>query len=111
MGSGKTGSGQGSSGQTTVERLSPEAVSEALGRLPQWSRSGEAIARTYAFADFPEAMRFVNRVAARAEEVQHHPDLLIRWNKVTLTLVTHDAGGLSRRDLEMAAACDRIAAE
>jgi 4a-hydroxytetrahydrobiopterin dehydratase len=105
------GSGQAGSSRTTLERLSPEAVSEALERLPQWSRSGEAISRTYAFADFPEAMRFVNRVAARAEEVQHHPDLLIRWNKVTLTLVTHDAGGLSRKDIEMATACDRIAAE
>lgn len=108
-GPGSTGHGGAAAG--TVERLSAEAVSAALDRLPQWSRSGEAIARTYAFADFLEAMRFVNRVAARAEDLQHHPDLLIRWNKVTLTLVTHDAGGLSRKDFEMAAACDRIAAE
>lgn len=97
--------------QTTVERLTPEAAAEGLKSLPEWSRSGEAIARTFAFADFAEAMRFVNRLAARAEDVQHHPDILIRWNKVTLTLVTHDAGGLSHKDLEMAAACDRLAAE
>ena len=85
-----------------IAKLEPEAVEDALARIPEWSRSGESIQRTYAFKDFLESMAFVNRVAARAEEVQHHPDLMIRWNKVTLTLSTHDAGGLTQLDVELA---------
>ncbi len=92
-----------------IAKLEPEAVEDALARIPEWSRSGESIQRTYAFKDFLESMAFVNRVAARAEEVQHHPDLMIRWNKVTLTLSTHDAGGLTEKDFELAAECDRFA--
>ncbi|MGA1057556.1 MAG: 4a-hydroxytetrahydrobiopterin dehydratase, partial [Phycisphaerales bacterium] len=94
----------------TLERLDAAALEAGLSKLPDWSRSGESIHRTYAFKDFLESMAFVNRVAARAEEVQHHPDLLIRWNKVTLTLSTHDANGLTEKDLAMAADCDRFAA-
>ena len=93
----------------TIERLDDAALEAGLAKLPDWSRSGDSIQRTYAFKDFLESMAFVNRVAARAEEVQHHPYLLIRWNKVTLTLSTHDANGLTEKDLAMAADCDRFA--
>lgn len=91
-----------------VDKLTNEAVEDALGELSDWSRSGDAIQRTFAFGGFRAAIEFVGRVAERAEEVQHHPDILIRFSKVTLTLSTHDAGGLSQRDVDFARDCDRL---
>lgn len=91
-----------------VDKLTNEAVEAALGELSDWSRSGDAIQRTFAFGGFRAAIEFVGRVAERAEEVQHHPDILIRFSKVTLTLSTHDAGGLSQRDVDFARDCDRL---
>jgi 4a-hydroxytetrahydrobiopterin dehydratase len=76
--------------------------------LPQWQRTGEVISRTYQFKDFPAAMKFVNAVALVAEQVQHHPDIDIRWNKVTLALTTHDAGGLTEKDFALARQCDAL---
>jgi len=90
-----------------VEKLSEEQLTEGLATLAEWSRNGDAIQRTYSFADFIGSMAFVNRVAERAEEVQHHPDILVRYSKVTLTLSTHDCGGLSEKDLEFATASDQ----
>jgi 4a-hydroxytetrahydrobiopterin dehydratase len=78
----------------------------ALAALPHWDRNGQIISRTYEFVDFPEAMKFVNAVASLAEQVQHHPDIDVRWNKVTLALTTHDAGGLTEKDFAMARECD-----
>jgi 4a-hydroxytetrahydrobiopterin dehydratase len=78
-------------------------------RLPEWTRRGGVIRRTYAFSGFPAAMRFVNAVARAAEAAQHHPDIDIRWNRVRLALTTHDAGGLTQRDADLAAACDVLA--
>jgi len=67
------------------------------------------IHRTYQFKDFPAAMKFVNAVARAAEKAWHHPDIDIRWNKVTLALTTHDAGGLTEKDFSLAAKFDRLA--
>jgi len=89
-----------------MEKLTQEQVEEGLAGLPEWTLNGEAIQRTFGFDDFKQAMDFVARVADRAEEVQHHPDILVRYSKVTLTLSTHDAGGLSVRDLSFANDCD-----
>ena len=75
-----------------------------------WQRNGEIITRTFQFQDFPAAMQFVNAVAQVAEQVQHHPDIDIRWNKVTLALTTHDAGGLTQKDFALARQCDALAA-
>ena len=75
-----------------------------------WQRHGEVISRTFQFKDFPAAMTFVNAVAQVAEQVQHHPDIDIRWNKVTLALTTHDVGGLTEKDFAMARQCDALAA-
>lgn len=91
-----------------VEKLSEMQVDEGLEALGEWSRSGDAIQRTYSFADFLGSMAFVNKVADHAESVQHHPDILVRYSKVTLTLSTHDCGGLSEKDLAFAADCDRL---
>lgn len=74
-----------------------------LASLTGWRRKGKAIVRTFEFADFPTAMRFVQVVARLAEQAQHHPDIDIRWNKVTLLLTTHDAGGLTEKDFSLAA--------
>ncbi len=89
-----------------VTKLSEHEIEQALENLPEWGLLGESIQRTYEFPDFVEAMAFVNKVADRAEAEQHHPDILIRYNKVTLTLSTHDAGGLTQKDFELAAQAD-----
>jgi 4a-hydroxytetrahydrobiopterin dehydratase len=82
------------------------AVAAGLARLPGWARVGRAIARTYRFDDFRRSLAFVNRVAQLAERQQHHPDVDIRYNQVTLSIWTHDAGGLTERDFRLAAAID-----
>lgn len=74
-----------------------------------WSRAGDGISRTFELADFNESMGFVTRVALAAEKADHHPDIDIRWNKVTLTLSTHSEGGITARDLDMADLCDGLA--
>jgi len=73
-----------------------------------WQKNGQTISRRFEFADFAGAMKFVNGVAALAEAAGHHPDIDIRWNKVTLTLTTHDAGGLTDKDYSLALACDEL---
>jgi len=81
-------------------------IQAALAALPDWKRNGQIITRTYEFEDFPAALKFVNAVAVLAEQAQHHPDIDVRWNKVTLALTTHDAGGLTDKDFALAYACD-----
>jgi 4a-hydroxytetrahydrobiopterin dehydratase len=83
-------------------------IISALASVPQWKREGQIISRTFKFADFVEAMKFVNAVADLAEQAQHHPDVDIRWNKVTLALTTHDAGGLTQKDFALARQCDGL---
>ena len=90
-------------------KLSDDDVQQHMTHLPGWSRQGSFITRKYQFPDFTHAMGFVNAVAEAAEDVQHHPDIDIRYNKVTLTLTTHDAGGLTLADMEMAASADSAA--
>ena len=80
----------------------------ALAALPEWTKRSGAIRRTYEFVDFVGAMKFVNAVAKVAEKDQHHPDIDIRWNKVTLVLMTHDEGGLTAKDFSLAQKCDRF---
>ncbi|RPG22737.1 MAG: 4a-hydroxytetrahydrobiopterin dehydratase [Phycisphaera sp. TMED9] len=96
------------SGNDMVEKLAEDAIESGLAERPDWSRNGDSIQRTFAFGDFLGSMDFVTRIAAHAEEIQHHPDILIRYSKVTLTLSTHDAGGLSAKDMDFAADCDRL---
>ena len=86
-----------------MDPLSESEIAGRLARLPGWERQGQAIRRTFSFADFGAAMAFVNRVADLAEAMDHHPDMDIRYSRVTLTLSTHDAGGLTERDFDLAA--------
>ena len=89
-----------------LTKLSEDEINTLLERASEWSAVSEAIQRTFQFADFRASMRFVNRVAEAAEAAQHHPDILIRYDKVTLTLATHDAGGITEKDFELAAQAD-----
>jgi len=93
-----------------MEHLSDAQIQAELAKFPEWGMAGDSIQRTYRLKDFVEAMAFVNQVAAAAEAAQHHPDILIRWNKVTLTLSTHDAGGITQKDFELASKCDQFSA-
>ena len=86
--------------------MDDKAVAAALARVPGWTRAGRAITRTYRFDDFRGALAFVNRVGELAERAQHHPDIDIRYNEVTLSMWTHDAGGLTERDFRLATAID-----
>ena len=89
-------------------KLSEQEVAQALESASEWSELNGQIQRTFQFDDFKAAMAFVNKVAERAEAVQHHPDVLIRYNKVTLTVSTHDAGGITQKDFDLAAAADEL---
>lgn len=91
-----------------MSRMTESDVHSALERAANWSQTGETIQRTLQFKDFKASMAFVNAIAAEAERVGHHPDMLIRYNKVTLTLSTHDAGGLTRKDFDLAATIDEM---
>ena len=90
-------------------KLAEPQIILALDTLPDWEKTGDVIARTFQFKDFPAAMDFTNAVAALAEQAQHHPDIDVRWNKVTLALSTHDAGGLTEKDFALARQCDALA--
>ncbi|WP_309888244.1 4a-hydroxytetrahydrobiopterin dehydratase [Archangium sp.] len=88
--------------------LTPEALKQFLTEHPQWKHEGGMIRRTYEAPSFLEGIEFVSRVAKAAEAADHHPDIDIRWRKVTLALVTHDAGGLTWRDTKVAAEADAL---
>ena len=89
-----------------MQSLNSNEVHAALANLPGWAADGEAISRTYTCASFREAMAFAGRIADYAESEDHHPDLRISYKKVTVTWSTHDAGGVTRKDLDAAAATD-----
>lgn len=84
--------------------LNETQLQELLRVQPQWKLQDGKLAREWTFRDFVQAMAFVNRLADLAEQAGHHPDIDIRYNRVTLGLVTHDAGGITQRDADMAAA-------
>lgn len=88
--------------------LSDIEIQRGLGTLTGWARKGSEIAKTYTFAGFPDAIAFVQRVVPIAEAMNHHPDLDVRYNRVTVRLSTHDKGGITDRDLEQARQLDQI---
>ena len=89
--------------------LSNSEIHEALGSLPGWTHNGIAIQRIFQFSDFKAAMAFVNKIADAAEQANHHPDIDIRYDKVTMSLVSHDSGGITRRDIRMAERINQVA--
>lgn len=88
--------------------LEEAELTGALKKCPEWELEGKGITRAVEFEEFREAMDFVNDLAELAEEAHHHPDIDIRYTKVKLILTTHDAGGLTESDFEMALRIDRL---
>jgi 4a-hydroxytetrahydrobiopterin dehydratase len=89
--------------------LTDAEIQQQLSSLQGWQKNGTAIQRVFRFPDFKAAMQFVNRVADAAEQANHHPDIDIRYNTVTMSLVSHDSGGVTQRDVRMAGVIDKIA--
>jgi len=92
-----------------MPRLTPAEIKAALRSVPRWRRRSSIISRTFEFKDFVVAMRFVNRIARLSQKAWHHPDIDIRWNRVTLALTTHDKGGLTEKDFTLARKFDAVA--
>ena len=92
-----------------MAKLTPPEIKEALPKVSNWKKRGAEITRTCKFKDFAEAMKFVNQVARAAEKANHHPDIDIRWNTVTLVLATHSEGGLTQKDFDLAKKIDGLA--
>ncbi len=82
--------------------LSEDEIATRLREVPGWTRAGKAIERTWTFRDFSEALAFINKVGALAEAMNHHPDIANSWATVRLTLTTHDKGGLTNLDFDLA---------
>jgi 4a-hydroxytetrahydrobiopterin dehydratase len=95
--------------ETTMALLSDDDIQARLDDLPAWHRDGDSIRREFKFEDFQGSVDFVNRITPPAEEMNHHPDIAIAWNKVTLTLSTHSEGGLTQNDFELATRIDALA--
>jgi 4a-hydroxytetrahydrobiopterin dehydratase len=91
-----------------MKKLDAPKIKAALATVPDWKKTGATIARKYQFKNFPAAIKFVHAVAGLAEKAWHHPDIDIRWNKVTLALTTHDAGGLTKKDFVLAKKFDAL---
>jgi len=90
--------------------LTDEEIQDRLAGLDEgWERKGDALTRRFKFEDFKESIDFVNRITPEAEEMNHHPDLAISWNTVTVTLSTHSQGGVTENDFELASRIDPLA--
>jgi 4a-hydroxytetrahydrobiopterin dehydratase len=93
-----------------LSQVSQAEIDSHLSEHPEWQIEGGELVRTFKFSTFSEAVTFVNRVATLAEEAGHHPDIDIRYNRVRFALVSHDAGGITGKDLALAAGVDRLSA-
>jgi 4a-hydroxytetrahydrobiopterin dehydratase len=91
-----------------MKKLNAAEIKSALGKIPGWKKKAAVISRKFEFKDFPAAIKFTDAVARLAEKEWHHPDIDIRWNKVTLALTTHDAGGLTEKDFALAKKFDAL---
>jgi 4a-hydroxytetrahydrobiopterin dehydratase len=89
--------------------LNPEEAKSRLSAVPGWQIEGGELVKNFSFKDFVAALQFVNRVGEAAEKAGHHPDIDIRYNRVRLALVTHDAGGLTEKDFELASRANGLA--
>ena len=88
--------------------LSDIEIQRGLGSLPGWARKGDTLQKSYHFATFPDGIAFIGEVAGIAESMAHHPDIDIRYTKVSFALSTHDAGGITTKDLELAKAIEAL---
>ena len=88
--------------------LTAKQVRLHLKAIPNWSKRAQTILRTFKFEGFLNSIDFVNRIAKKAQKANHHPDIDIRFDKVTLTLTTHDAGGITEKDFSLAQQCEAV---
>jgi 4a-hydroxytetrahydrobiopterin dehydratase len=95
---------------TAATPLSDIEIQRELGALIGWTRKGNTLMRTFTFPSFPAGIEWVRRVAELAEQRDHHPDIDIRYTKITLCLSTHSAGGITAKDFELARAIDALSA-
>ena len=86
--------------------LTHDEIIEEMKDLPDWAHHAKIITRTFKFDGFPKSITFVDQIARRAQKLNHHPDIDIRFDQVTLELTTHDAGGLTEADFTLAEQCD-----
>lgn len=93
------------------QKLSDAEIQHALESLPGWSRRGDTLVKTFAFQHFADGIAFVDRVAGEADAMNHHPDIDIRYTKITMALSTHDAGGITQADAELARKIEACSAE
>jgi len=91
-----------------MKKLSEATVKKLARSLPGWRVVGRRLRRTYRFDDYMEGVRFFNRVAKLAEKMYHHPDVAISFGRVDISITTHDAGGLTRRDFKLAGLIQRL---
>lgn len=89
-----------------MELLSDNEIESRLADLEGWERQGDAISKTFELADFVDSVQFVDRLVGPAEELGHHPDLSISWNRVSVSITSHAAGGLTANDFELARRID-----
>ena len=94
-----------------MKTLTTKEIKLHLKRVPDWAKRANNIIRTFKFKDFLPGLDFVNRIAKKAQKLNHHPDMDIRYDKVKLTLTTHHAGGLTEKDFILAGQCDEVFAK
>jgi 4a-hydroxytetrahydrobiopterin dehydratase len=92
-----------------VALLSDEEIQAQLAVLDGWERDGDAVSKTFELADFVGSVEFVNKLVDPAEEMNHHPDLSVSWNRVTVSITNHEAGGITANDFELARRIDALA--
>jgi 4a-hydroxytetrahydrobiopterin dehydratase len=90
-------------------KLAETDIERGLQQMPGWTRDGNVIMKRFTFDGFPEAIKFVDRLAAEAEKADHHPDIFINYKRVTLSYSTHSEGGLTAKDFDGAQVADRLA--
>jgi len=88
--------------------LNTKQIKLRLKSIPGWTKCAQTICRTFKFEGFLNSINFVNRIARKAQKANHHPDIDIRFDKVTLTLTTHDEGGITGKDFTLARQCDEV---
>lgn len=93
-----------------MEKLSEKDIQNKLKTLPEWRLQGVALHRDFEFKDFVSAMVFINKVAETAEKLEHHPEIINNYNKVSLRFSTHDAGGITEKDFDSAREVNKLAA-
>ena len=91
--------------------LTTKEITVQLKAVPEWSKRAQTTRRAFKFVDFLHSLAFVNRIAKRAQKLNHHPDIDIRYDQVTLTLTTHDEGGLTKKDFILGGQCDEVFAQ